>query len=414
MNDDAISWREEPLRDDDIFLTLINEDEVDRIFTDTAIQNDDSLIVVPPQELMIELPPILLTEIQEQDTQPILIDEDEIDEIFLREAIRHDKGKAPKRRPSQSDSRGVAKRRRTETGPRINNNDAFIECNYCQRRMKIGAFLNHMRKFHKEFFDLNSKRVFKPSDYGKIIEYIKCPYCGVEIQKRLLQNHLENICISTRKELPIRELPLSPSTSTSRNSNNNRATFNYHCPFCSERFKELYILKKHFRTHSGDVNKNVIGYKTDATFRHSGINSYQCEKCGKYLKADLIFQHNKFFHENYKCSRCGNKSNNFDQYKYHLMLRTCRYDPNSNKSYYECLKCGKILSARNIYEAASHYLSHLPNPKRCPVQGCDYDPKDDAIGTNKSRALQKHVRQNHDAKEYEKILKKILYVNNKA
>lgn len=390
--------------EDFMLLTLINEDEVDRIFTDTAIQNDYALAVVTPQELMIELPP-MLAEIQEQDTRPILIDEDEIDEIFLREAIRHDKGKAPKRRRIE---------RRTETGPRINNKNTFIECNYCQRRMRIGVFLNHMRKFHKEFFDINSKRVFKPSDYGKIIKYVSCPYCGIEIEKRLLQNHLENTCTRTMRELPIRELPMSPNPSTNANNNNNNAMFNYHCPFCSERFKELYILKKHFRVHSDDINKNIIGYGNDSKFHYSGINSYQCEKCGKYLKADLIFAHNKYFHENYKCSRCATKFNNFEQYKYHLMLRTCRYDPNSNKSYFECLQCGKILNARSAYRAAAHYLSHLPNPKRCPVEGCNYDPKDDAIGTNKSRALEQHVRQNHDAKEYEKILKKILYVNNKA
>mgnify|MGYP001794836915 CR=1 FL=1 len=454
--------------DDDIFLTLINEDEIDKIFTDMAIQHTGApsgrqeLTIVPPQELMIELPPI-----QEQ-AQPLLIDEDEIDEIFLREAIRHDKGKAPKRRrTSQSESgpkiressnRPPKRRREATQGPppeprrifhhgtgnledfvcefcgqnferknllnrHVNlvhivdyNREKFkstmIECNYCKRRLKMISFLDHMRRHHQNIFDRHSKRVFRPSDYGKVIEFSTCPFCGIEIQTEYLQEHMNNIC-NEQLQSSIRLLPPSPANANNASSSSSsrrrrQPTFLYSCPFCDEKYEDIIMIKKHFRVHSGDLNTNIIGYQHNQIFRDSQINSFFCEKCNKFIKTDLYDQHKKFFHENYRCKKCYKQFANFQHYKYHLMLKSCRFDPDADRSYYKCTICNIEQHAKSVSTPASHSFTHLP--KKCFVEGCNFVPSE----RNKTRSLEKHVRENHSEDEYRKLLKNIVFVNNKV
>lgn len=185
------------------------------------------------------------------------------------------------------------------------------------------------------------------------------------------------------------------------------------CVFCDfiPLHTEQYL--KHLSNRHKGIGK-VAGYRDN---EKNSLSEYVlCPKCNRKVSEKLYPMHLDLIHERFKCFNCFTSFESRNVYENHILM-SCRYDPLSEKKYYQCKICGHISSEKQMDKSSVMFFhvfkEHIANSNlKCPSCEFRIERRRGRQVRIFLRKLLKHVKQNHP-EILEGIQSNFLYVNNK-
>ncbi|ELU13068.1 hypothetical protein CAPTEDRAFT_223590 [Capitella teleta] len=136
----------------------------------------------------------------------------------------------------------------------------------------------------------------------------------------------------------------------------------FQCPICNQEFSALYLLRRHYPTHTGERN-------------------FSCDICGdKFLRSSALSRHKSVHNSEtpFKCSECQKGFKRSTSLHSHMKTHNATKD-------HVCVQCGK----------GFHQKVHLVNHMHTHTKQRPFTCKECGAGFNQGANLRVHVQRNH-------------------
>ena len=239
---------------------------------------------------------------------------------------------------------------------------AFIECPYCQRRVRTYRLKGHIFHVHKE------KRSLHPEMVARFV----CDNCDDKVffsKSKLVQHQVYRHSVSVKCEICAKAFLNRVTLKGHMENIHSDLKQSFVCELCSKEFGAKGYLRNHIKGHhkQGSTKFNCTlcatgRYNQEQSLErhiskcHSGL-MYQCEFCDKTLTSPHArIQHTRARHseKTEACSQCDKKFVLKSQLTYHIKISHHKIRPKKT-----CPHCSEVFDASRAFLA--HVNRHTNN-----------------------------------------------------